>query len=312
MEFERKTKPSPRCSPRKTSPTTDTSQALIRRPSTRIANSTPQSNQNPSPTQRLKLDVLPVELRRRIAAYAAGNNVSPGLPNIIIISFRARAVSASSNGLVNGPIIRFNSQRDIVLLDVRSLYALGLYVDQGLENSRTREFLGLNLIQNLATPLEGVNLESLAAVRGLDILPGVTRIMTTSEIDDGLLSAEWLAYVNKLSKQQRDVIDPLERGIMDLRRAPELTNRQFTQLTDERNNVTQDVSDFFNDLQPARQVAAPLFPGAMVFATLTFLPAGAPLAPPPPPGPPPLALPALPPAHPPGPPPVPAPASSQP
>ncbi|PMD47109.1 hypothetical protein L207DRAFT_522559 [Hyaloscypha variabilis F] len=221
----------------------------------------------------------------------------------------------------NGPIACFNRQRDIVLLDSHSLYALGLYVNQEPQNSRTREFPGLELIQNLATPLEAVSLIGLNNAYGINIredakngpifrLPGATTTITTSELPDGVLSSEWLAYVNKLRKEQRDAIDPLERGIMILRSAPELTNLQFTQLTEYRNDVTQSVANFFNALQPTRPAATLVVPGAVVLPPVTFQPFGLPLAPPPPqqvlPAPP-----QAPPPPPPGGPPPPA-SSSQP
>jgi hypothetical protein len=69
----------------------------------------------------------------------------------------------------NGPIARFNRQRNIVLLDSHSLYALGLYVNQEPQNSRTREFPGLELIQNLATPLEAVSLIGLNNANGINM-----------------------------------------------------------------------------------------------------------------------------------------------
>ncbi len=110
-------------------------------------------------------------------------------------------------------------------------------------------------------------------------LPGVTTTITTSELPDGVLSSEWLAYVNKLRKKQRDVIDPLERGIMILRSAPESTNIQLTQLSDYRNDVIQNVAAFFNALKPTRPTATLVVPGAVVLPPVTFQPFGLPLAP---------------------------------
>jgi hypothetical protein len=59
-----------------------------------------QSNRKPGKAARSTLDILPTEIRRRIGAFATGNSVSPELPNVLILSFRAGPVSASSNGLM--------------------------------------------------------------------------------------------------------------------------------------------------------------------------------------------------------------------
>jgi len=103
--------------------------------------------------------------------------------------------------------------------------------------------------------------------------------MTTSEISRNLLSAQWLAYINNLNKEPRDIIDPFERAIMDLRVASGLTNRQFQQLTDVRNSINNDVANYFNALQPGTPQTVSTTPGLMVLAHLTFVSPGAPFAP---------------------------------
>ena len=55
------------------------------------------------------------------------------------------------------------------MLDVGSLYVLGIYFEEETQQNLTRDFPGLRLIQNLATPLGGVSINNLNQVRGINM-----------------------------------------------------------------------------------------------------------------------------------------------